>query len=54
MSGSSAMLAELQTLNTRMANVEVNMATTATATGQFAQQFHQVSGGGNALATESI
>jgi hypothetical protein len=54
MSGSSAMLSELQTLNARMATVEVAMNNTATATGQFAQQFNQVSGGGNALATEAI
>lgn len=54
MSGSSAMLGELQTLNSRMERVETSMNTTAKATDQFAQQFHQVSGGGNILATESV
>lgn len=54
MGSSSAMVAELQTLNTRMANVEISMTNTAAATGQFAYQFNQVSAGGNALATESI
>lgn len=54
MSSSSAMVAELQTLNRRMESVEVNMANTAKATDQFAAQFNQVSGGGNALATEII
>jgi hypothetical protein len=54
MSHSSAMLNELQTLNSRMANVEQFTGTAAKATDQFAQQFHQVSGGGNALATENV
>jgi hypothetical protein len=54
MAHSSAMLNELQTLNSRMANVEAGISTTAKATDQFAQQFHQVSGGGNALATENV
>lgn len=52
MGGSSAMLDELRTLNTRMASVEANMANTAKATDLFANQFNQVSGGGNALAVE--
>jgi hypothetical protein len=54
MAHSSAMLNELQTMNERLRNVESATGTTATATGQFAQQFHQVSGGGNALATENV
>jgi hypothetical protein len=54
MSSSNAMLSELQILNSRIANVEVAVSNTATNTGQFAQQFHQVSGGGNALATEAV
>lgn len=54
MSSSSAMVSELQILNRRMESVEVNMANTAKATDQFAAQFNQVSGGGNALATEAI
>lgn len=46
MDSGAAMLAELQTLNTRMANVEKS-------TGQFAQQFDSVSGGGNVVIMES-
>lgn len=54
MSSSNAMLLELQTLNSRMANVEDAMGRTATSTGQFASQFNQVSGGGNSLAVEAV
>ena len=54
MSKESAMVGELQTLNERMRTVESGIRSTADATSQLAQQFHQVSGGGNALATEVI
>jgi len=54
-----ALLYELQTLNTQMANLKSEMARTAANTGasamsnlQLAQQFDQVSAGGNALFTE--
>jgi hypothetical protein len=53
MNNGSAMLAQLQTLNTRMANVETHVGNTASSTGKFAQQFDQVSAGGNALLTEA-
>lgn len=54
MSSSSAMVAELQTLNRRMESMEANMANTANNTGQFAAQFSQVSNNGNALAVETF
>lgn len=53
MSGSNA-ASVMENFNNRMASVENAMNQIATNTGQFAQQFNQVSGGGNALATESI
>lgn len=49
---SAAMLAALQSVETRMANVEQNTLRAAASTTQLAQQFDQVSAGGNALATE--
>lgn len=48
----AAMVAELQTMNQRLATVETAMTTTANSTQQFAQQFNNVSAGGNALLTE--
>lgn len=48
-----ALLAELQTLNARIANMEAHAATTASSTDQFARQFNNVSAGGNALLTET-
>lgn len=50
MGGSNgAMLTELQTLNSRMENVEVAMSNTARNTGQLATQFDEASGGGAGL-----
>lgn len=50
----AAILAALQALESRMANVETNTQRAAAASTQFAQQFDQVSAGGNALATETV
>lgn len=50
----AAMLAALQQIDSRMANVEQSTARAASASAQFAQQFDQVSAGGNALATEQL
>lgn len=49
-----ALLAALQSLESRMANVETNTQRAAAASAQLASQFDQVSAGGNALATEAV
>jgi hypothetical protein len=48
----SAIVAELQNMNSRLSGVESAMNTTASSTSQFAQEFNRVSAGGNALLTE--
>lgn len=48
-----ALLAELQTLNARIASMEAHAAGTASSTDQLARQFNTVSAGGNALLTET-
>lgn len=48
---SSGAQAALDALNTQMASMQASMARTANATQQLAQQFDNVSAGGNALAT---
>lgn len=49
---SSAIAAELRTLNERMARMEVHAAQTADSSAQFAKEFSNVSGGGNSLLVE--
>ena len=53
MSTDPALLAALQSLESRMANVETNTERAAAASQKFADQFDQVSAGGNALLTEA-
>lgn len=54
MNSEAAMLAALQNMEARMANVENNTQRAAAASAQFAQQFDAVSAGGNALAMETV
>lgn len=54
MNSDAAMLAALQSMEARMAQVEQNTMRAAAATSQLAQQFDTVSAGGNALATEVV
>lgn len=53
MVSSGAMLAELQNMNTRLANIESGTSRTASNTGKFATQFDTATGGGGPLLVQT-
>jgi hypothetical protein len=54
MSGNSAVVSELQTLNSRMANMETAVGQTAAYTRQTAGDINRVTAGGNIMRTEAV